>query len=333
MGKASSYTVRIHFMAADFAHRVHVVFSNHRPETLAPATALMRAFDAIVLEEPTLPGFESMLDGSMSIDAYLEQNDFQFPEFERHSCELFRALHAQGKALYQVDPYMAQLDAIHTLFASGGKPADIDPLSALGEIYAMEKRWSAALLANYEHCPIEAFDGVVAQVQQFAREDAARGRLRDKLRADAIAALAPRHHRIYVEAGSLHIYLLSALAQRLPKRPLPVYLLAPVIQRLSRRRRALSPGDQLTLLYTYRPDYRGPRADLLAARNLVHTLLAEKEELVDSADEFPHTRHEVATNALVEQLGYDESKQLYGRILGHPLPEALAIARRYLASR
>lgn len=314
---------------------ITVVFSNHRPETLAPAARLMEEFDAIALEEPELPGFAAMLDGALTIDDYLQQNDFQFPQFEHHSCELFRALHHQGKALYQIDPYMARLDAIHARFAAGDNPKDIDPDSPLGEVYAMEKRWSAALLANYEHCPIEAFDGLVTQVQHFARADAARGRLRDTLRAAAIAALAARYHRLYVEAGTLHVYLLTALAQQLPAtlRARPHYLLAPVVRALSGRRQVLGPGDRLTLLYTFRPQFRGARADLLAARNLVHTLLTEKEEVVAQTGDYPQTRHEAAINALVERLNYEESRRLYGRILGRPGAEALAITRTYLASR
>ncbi len=314
---------------------VSVVFSNHRPETLGPAARLMAEFDAIALEEPQLPGFAAMLDGTLTIDDYLHRNDFQFPAFERRSCELFRSLHHRGKALYQVDPYLTRLDALHARFAAGDKPADIAPDSPLGEVYAMEKRWSAALLANYEHCPIEAFDGLVAQVQHFARADAARGRLRDTLRAAAIAALAARHRRLYVEAGTLHVYLLTALAATLSAaaRARPRFLLAPVVRALCGRRQVLGPGDRLTLLYTYRPEFRGARADLLAARNLVHTLLAEKEEVLAEAGDYPQTRHEATINALVERLNYNESKRLYGRILGRPSAEALAIARAYSASR
>lgn len=322
-------------MTAAIHQPITVVYSNHRPETLAPAAEHMGDYDAIVLEEPEFPGFRAMLAGALSIEDYLLENDFQFPEFERRSCELFRKLSHQGKTLYQCDPYMTRLDEIHSLFAAGGKPGDIDPHSPLGIVYSMEKRWSAALLANYEHCPIEAFDGLVTQVQHFARADAARGRLRDELRAAAIARLAGRHQRLYIEAGSLHVYLLSALAKHLPptRRPRPVYLMAPLIRSLCGRRQALGPGDHLTLLYTYQPDFRGKRADLLAARNLVHTLLAEKEEFPEGAQSFPHTRHEVAINMLVAQLDYEASKHLYGRILGRPAAAALEIVENYLASR
>lgn len=312
---------------------VDVVFSNHRPETLDAAAALMQVHEAIILEEPETAGFADMLTGVTSIADYLEAADFEFPEFERRSCTLLRRLHGLGKQLYQVDPFMARLDAIHRFFEAGGSPQDIDPESEMGRVYAAERRWSAALLANYEHCPVESFAGVVALVQHFARADAARGRLRDGMRAAAIAALAPAHRSIYVEAGSLHVYLVNELARHLAPdcRIRPVYLLAPVVSRLSGRRQTLGPGDRLTLVYTYRPDYAGPRADLLAARSVVHSAIVGKEEMAAPAGEFPHTRNEVQTNAVVERLTYEEAKRLYGRIMGRPTDEAFAIARRFVA--
>jgi hypothetical protein len=43
----------------------------------------MRGRDLVVLEEPPLPGFREMLDGSYAVDRYVEENAFEFPAFTR----------------------------------------------------------------------------------------------------------------------------------------------------------------------------------------------------------------------------------------------------------
>ncbi|MGD8999591.1 MAG: hypothetical protein PVF75_04180, partial [Granulosicoccaceae bacterium] len=117
---------------------ITIGFSTHRPETLPFAAKYMQQHEAILLEEPEIPGFEHMLAGQISIDDYLRDTDFEFVEFSRLSCELFRSLYEDGKQLYQVDPYMTQLNAIRELFENGGKPDDIDPDSSQGRVYAAE---------------------------------------------------------------------------------------------------------------------------------------------------------------------------------------------------
>ncbi len=312
---------------------INVVYSPHRAETLAQAATYLQVCDAVVLEEPATPFFSEMLRGRRSIGAYLEATDFEFPEFERRTCELLQRIHREGKKIYQIDPFLELLDGIHRFFEKGGKPQALDPESEMGRVYATERRWSAALLANYEQCPLTAFDGVVSMVQQFAREDAARNRLRDRMRAKGIAALANEHRNVYVEAGGLHLFLLRELRENLPAscRIRPIYLMAPVLRRLIGKRNIFSPGERLTLHYTFRPDFRGTQADLLAARSLVHAAIVEKRELDPETAEYPHLKNEIETNALVERLGFDEAKHLYGRIMGRTTREAMSIARRFVA--
>ena len=275
--------------------RLRIVSSSHRPETLGQAAALMRECDAIILEEPNTRHFSAMLNGAMTIDAYLEENDFEFLEFERRSCRLFREFHNEGRSIYQIDPFMNLLDGIHRFFEKGGKPQALNPDSEMGRVYAIERRWSAALLANYEQCPLTAFDGVVRMVQQFAREDAARNRLRDRMRAQAIAPKALDHREVYVEAGGLHLLLLAELRARLARYAhlRPIYLMAPVAQRLAGKRQIFSPGERLTLHYTFRPEFSGPRADLLAAHSVVHAALIEKQEFDAIPGDYPHLRNEI----------------------------------------
>jgi hypothetical protein len=314
---------------------ITIGFSTHRPETLAFAARHMQQHDAILLEEAATPAFVEMLQGQVSINDYLRDTDFEFIEFSRLSCELFRTLYQDGKHLLQVDPYMTYLNEIHDLFGNGGKPHDIDPDSSQGHVYAAERRWTTSLLAYYEGCLTEPFDEVVGMVKHFAREDAARGRLRDRMRAAAITDIVPAFSTAYIEAGTLHLPLLNQLVAMLPSgyRVRPVFVMAPVVRQLCDRRQTLGPGDKLTLHYSYRPDYAASRADLLAARSLIHSKIQAKEEMLGTAGEFPHTHDEVETISLVERLSYADCKALYAQVKHATTQEALALVRHYLGKQ
>lgn len=311
---------------------ITIGFSTHRPETLPFAAEQMQSHEAILLEEPETQGFEQMLKGNLSIENYLLDTDFEYPEFSRRSCELFQTLYQNGKQLFQVDPFITQLNAIHDLFASGGKPHEIEADTPRGIVYNAERDYSAALLAYYEKCLTAPFDEVVRLVKRFAREDARRGRLRDQMRAEAINALIPPYKSVYVEAGLLHLSLLNRLRERLSAeyRIRPAYLMAPVVRQLTTGRQALGPGDKLTLLYTYRPDYALPRADRLAAQSLIYTKIIIKEEMVLPANTYPHTHNEVESSALVQKLTYSDCENLYALIKNRTTKEAMEIVRVYI---
>jgi hypothetical protein len=310
---------------------ITIGFSTHRPETLPFAAEQMQRHEAILLEEPTTAGFEQMLKGSLAIKNYLLETDFEYPEFSRRACELFQNLYQNGKHLFQVDPFITELNAIHDFFAAGGKPHEIDSDSSRGIVYNAERDYSAALLTYYEKCLTAPFDEVVSLVKCFAREDARRGRLRDQMRAKAIITLIPLYPSVYVEAGLLHLSLLNQLRESLPAayRIRPAYLMAPVVRQFNTRRQALGPGDKLTLLYTYRPDYAQPRADRLAAQSLIYTKIIIKEEMVGPANTFPHTRNEIASAALVQQLTYRACEKLYARIKNSTTQEAMKVVRAH----
>lgn len=313
---------------------ISIGFSTHRPETLQFAAAQMQTHEAILLEEPETPDFEQMLTGKLSIKNYLLEKDFEYPEFSRRSCQLFRTLYQNGKQLFQVEPFIAHLNAIHDFFAAGGKPHEIEPGTPMGIVYDAERDYSAALVAYYERCLTAPFDEVVRLVQHFAREDAKRGRLRDQMRAEMITALIPPYQSVYVEAGLLHLSLLNQLTERLATgyRIRPIFLMAPIVRRLAARRQALGPGDKLTLIYTYRPDYALPRADLLAAQNLIYTKIIIKDEIVGQANTFPHTHNEVESSALVQKLTYSDCEKLYARIKNRTTKEAKEIVQVYIDS-
>lgn len=315
--------------------RITVGYSSHRPETVPLAAPVMARHEAIVLEEPASPEFGSMLRGELGIDEYLLRSDFEFPAFTHQSCLLYRRLKQQGRQLFQCDPYMERLNAIRAIFDAGGKPADIDRHAELSPVYDCERRWTAALIDYYEHCLRAPFAVVVERLKRFAREDAARNRLRDVLRAQAIRELAPPYAMLYIEAGSLHLYLFNRLRVLLGGQYaiVPCYLTAPVARRLGGRRHALGPGDRLTLHYTYRPGFSGERAERLAAQSLIHSKIQLKEEIAGRGSDFPHTHDEVESAALVDALSYADCNRLYDRIKGQGTDEARASIKTYLEHR
>lgn len=317
---------------------VSVAFSIHRPEVVPLAAQAMREHEVIVLEEPETPGFRDMLAGRLSIDDYLMGTDFEFPAFSRLMCGLVRDLHAEGRSIVQIDPYMEVLGAIHQRFADGQTPEDLPDNGLERAVYRAEHAWSGALLDFYAKSARGGFRQVVDAVKFFGKADAARGRLRDDLRAQAIAALAesrPESTSICVEAGSIHVSLLNALRRRLPGhcRLRPLYLLEPVIRKLEDRRRHLGPGDVLTITYVYNPDYDGARADLQAARSLVRIKILRKDEMAEDPAGFPHTRDEVEASRLVRSLDFKECERAYQAVRGMPTAEARLWVTDYVAKK
>lgn len=306
-------------------------FSPHRAESLRFAAELMSHHQTIILEEPRDPYFIKMLHEELSIDDYLLEVDFEFPRFAHRSCEMLRCFHAQGKEILQVEPFLERLQEIHDFFSQGGRPDGIDEESPRYPVYQIERRWTGELLHYYETSAGRRFDEIVSAVQAFARADAARGNLRDELRSERIAEVVESGGSAYVEAGELHVPLLRYLREQLPGSTdlRPVYLMEPAIREMTGKRHAMGPGDLLTLLYSFRPNYQGERADLLAARNLIHVKIIAKEEIIEDGDRFPHTRDQIDSNSLVEGLSYRSCQRLFAQIRFCKTEEARQIVREY----
>lgn len=292
---------------------ITLAFSIHRPEILPLAAELMAAHDAIFLEEPPTRGFAAMLRGEVPVADYLLESETEYPEFGRRTCDLLQALSRRGKPIFQVEPFLEALVGIHDFFADGGRPLELSPGSVAARVYAAEKATTAALLAYYRTVMTGSFEATLAAVKAFATVDAARFRLRDDLRADALISRMAGHERVYVEAGEIHHGLWGALHTRLAGRGrLRVhYLSAPVVRRLTGRGRLAGPGDCLTLLYLYHPHSRDSRLDLLAARSLIYNKLLTKDEMPADPGEFPHTRDEVATIQVVQRLSLGDCQKLF----------------------
>jgi hypothetical protein len=312
---------------------ITIGFSSHHAEVLPYARLEMEQHQIIVLEEAPLPDFLDMLDGRLSIKEYMMALDSGFPGFERLMCALLRELHSKGRQIVQVEPYLETLLQIHELLSRGKTPKDVVKDPRLERVYKAEKCATKALLDYYARCLNAPFDEVIKAVQAFARADADRLMMRERLRAQAIKPLTSHGVDIYVEAGYIHYPLYHYLKKALGRtqRIRVVYLLEPVIRRLKGRRRNMGPGDILTLHYALHGGMPVDLANLLAARGLIYIKLLQKDELLPVDSDAPHSEDEVRVNRVVDSLNLEDCRVLFDQIRLAKRERALKVVQTYLA--
>ena len=311
---------------------ITIGFSSHHAEVLPYARLQMEQNQIIVLEEPPASSFLDMLNGRVSIDDYMMGLDSEFPGFERRMCTLLRELHSKGRQIIQVEPYLESLLQIHELLSDGKTPDDIVKDPRLESVYRAEKRATGALLDYYTQSLRAPFDKVLKAVQAFARADAGRLIMRERLRAKAITPLTSYAVDIYVEAGYIHYCLYHYLKKALGRseKIRVVYLLEPVVRRLKGKRRNMGPGDVLTLRYAIHGAVAKDVANLLAARSLIYIKLLQKDELLPGDSDAPHSEDEVSVNRIVDSLGLEDCQVLFGQIRLAKREQAIRVVEEYL---
>lgn len=314
---------------------ITIGYSTHRVESLLFAADLMSSHDIIVLEDPPTPDFENMLNSRISIEEYLPNTDTEYPEFVRQLCYLIRVQYQKGKIIYQVEPFIDILLKIHEFFADGGSPDQIVPGTVMFDVYQAERLATGRLLAFYETSVNGSFEKNVEAVKDFAKADALRFQLRDKLRAKAIEKLVVGHSSIYVEAGEIHVALFRELRKRLGSNILikPRFLMEPVYKQLSGKRHIFGPGDILTLRYIFHPQLKSPIMDTLASRSLIYSKILEKDEIINNLGPYPHTHNELETIEKVNKLTLDDCKRLYFEIRRVSSSTARKIVNRYILQK
>jgi hypothetical protein len=295
---------------------VTVGLGSHHAEALPFLREQMERHETIVLKEPSVPDFQTMLNDHLSVDEYLLQIDSEFPQFDRLMCGLLKEFHGMGRCILQVEPYLETLIEIHELFAAGKLPLDVMNSVKHKRVYEVERNATGALISYYTSSVRDTFPKVVKAVKTFARPDARRLLLRDQLRAHAIASMAGPGNSIFVEAGYIHYPLYQHLRRQMGSswKIHLVFLLEPVIRKLKGKRRNLGPGDLLTLLYSYHRHPSRSLTDLLAARSLIYIKLLNKEELLPGATLAPHAENEIRVNNMVDQLSFEDCEKLFKSI-------------------
>lgn len=311
---------------------VTIGFSSHRLEVLEPVQEEMSRHEAIVLEEPSEVDFPKFLEGNLSVTEYLADKDVEFPDFSIRELELVKGLHGQKKAIFQVEPYQERLIQIHELLAAGHTRAEVENRPEYKEIYAAESEATRTLLDFYSAAHTAPFPRVVETVMQFARADAGRFRLRDDLRAAALAPLALKYPSLYVEAGYIHLYLLKALSRLLSGRVRlkPKFVLASRSLPMIGRPRPLGPGDFLTLIHIFTSPLSPEKENLLAAQSLIYIQLLQKRELAPGVDPAPHLTDETKAYRLTRDLSFEDCALLYPQVRKASPEKAVAAVTGYL---
>jgi hypothetical protein len=301
-------------------------FTSHRIESLRFARRLMENHDVIIIEEAPTPGFVNMLEKKTSINEYIREGNMEFPEFSRRYYKVLRIFYQKGKEILQIEPYMERLMQIYEMFSDGKEPSDVINIPVMKEVYEAERNATAALLNFYESFLKDSFLNVVEAVKRFARVDAERFRLRDRMRARAIAKVLPDDKKIYVEAGAIHIYLVKVLRQ-IPGRRYRIkaeFLLEPVIKKLTGKKQVLVPGDLLTIHYILHKKANEEYETLQAARSLIYIKLLKKDEMVPSrAGQAPHVEDEIKVNELVSKLTIAQCEEMYWKMRAQGCEKAL----------
>ena len=306
----------------------------HRPEMVPFLADWMKRHDAVVLEEPPDESFEQMLQGKIAVDDYIQQLDVEYPAFSRDMCCQLRRLRAEGKNILQVEPFLEILIGIHEFFAEGHRPDELDSESAQYPVYLAERNATGALLAYYQIVMSGSFEASIEAIKQFARLDAARFRLRDSLRAQALAPLIKEYPSVFIEAGVIHYPLWRLLRRRVPPyhRVQLIFIADAALHTLGKKGHLFGPGDLLTLMYIFHPTVAQPKREaLLAARSLIYSKLVAKEELTENLNSLPHLRDELACIQVARRLSTDDCRRLFPLVCGATSSDARQIVAEYLA--
>jgi hypothetical protein len=270
------------------------------------------------------------------VDDYLNLLDVEYPAFSRKMCYLLRELAARGKRIVQVEPFLEILLGIHEFFAQGHRPQELDKNAIHYPVYLAEHHATRTLLAYYQTVMTESFEKALEAVEQFARADARRFRLRDSLRAHAMAPLFRQYPSVYIEAGVIHLSLWRLLRRQIlpPDRLQLIFLADGALKRLGIKGHIYGPGDQLTLLYIFHPNHiTTRRTKMLAARSIIYSKIIEKEELTDALESYPHLRDELACIRATGQLSLDDCRRLFPLVRSANSSAARQIFTEYSALR
>jgi hypothetical protein len=260
--------------------------------------------------------------------------DVEYPEFSRRMCYQLRKLHREGKVIVQVERFLEVLLGIHAFFAAGHRPEELPKSSIQYPVYLAERNATGALLSYYQTALRGSFEATVAAVIHFARMDAARFRLRDSLRAQALASLVGEYPSSYIEAGLIHYQLWHLLRQRLPRmiRVRAVFLSDFALKAGGEDRRLYGPGDQLTLQFIFHPAGKETAQHrLLAARSIIYSKIIAKEEIMGGVGTFPHLQDERVCIRLTKELSLQDCRELFPLIRQARTSGARQIVADYLA--
>lgn len=290
---------------------IKVVFLAHRVEFLELLREEADKYGVLVLEEPNDFLLEKFLNGSISLEEYVSNSDTSFPQYTLHQARLLKNLHNQGLKILQIEPYLEIIERIHVSIKVG-KFSEYTRNPEVKNVLEVEREAVGKLIEYQEELMKGEFDRIVDKVVEFARKDSERFKLRDYMRASAIAELG-EDDKVIVEAGYLHI-LLPIFLQRLNVRVETVNLLEKACRLLNLELNE-NPGDTLTKAYMLNIELNGYER-LMAAQSLVYvSMISKDEKLPTKENPFPHLLEEINLARKVKKMSYEECKKEFFRIL------------------
>ncbi len=300
---------------------VLIAFSAHRLEAIPFYQKAFNQADIIILEDAPHPLFPSLLLDQITPEFYVKSLDTDFPLFLTKQYQLLQKVYKLKKKVTQIDPYVEKLLQMYQFLEEGKTPQEIRENPSFKEVYACEHEASGKLLEFYQAAMENDFEKAIQTVCAFAKADAQRISLRDKLRAQAIAHyLREKNGQVFIEAGYIHLFLAKYLQRLMPQglRVRTTFLLARPACEISKKilgktlPHPFVPGDLLTFWYLAQRAPSSGKKRLWAARTLIYNKLLVTEELKPTENvPFPHLVEEFKIKALLSQLSYEDCAKLY----------------------
>jgi len=276
-----------------------------------------------------------MLSNKIPLEEYIGNLETTFPKFLKSQCQLLKRAYQNGKQIIQIDPYIEKLIQIYQLVEKGKTAKEIRQLPEFKQVYEAEHEATGRLL-DYYQAVMGSFEKAVEAVKAFARADAKRIALRDRMRAKAIFHfLKEQQGRAFVEAGYIHILLSHFLKNFKPWEIKTSFLLSSVAISLAKKilGRPLPypfmPGDMLTFWYMGKKKVSPQKENLFAARVLIYNKLISAEELEPTPEmPYPHLKQEFLIKAILKKLSYKDCARLYEIIRFLPQEKAWQLVKK-----
>ncbi len=290
-----------------------ILFTSHRVEMLSHFEEVAKDYEVIVIEEPKDERFLDMLEGRISIDSYVRSVDTSFPVYSKHQCEILRKLHSAGKRILQIDPYLEIIERIRDA-VERNEFEEVVRDEKVELVRNTEREVNLAWLDYQEAFLRRDFDELVDATVRFTKADAERFKVRDRMRAEAIAKEV-EGDRVLVEAGQIHV-LLPKYLEEMGFEVSTLNLPETVAKELGIELYS-NPGNELTKMFMLGEDVDEETARLMAARGIIYVSLIPKEEMLPSKDNpYPHLLKENKIAKAVSKLSYESCRKLFHRIWG-----------------
>jgi hypothetical protein len=292
------------------------LFGSHKPSYLEKLKELTerKPPNFIILEEEKDEHFPKMLKGEITVPQYMrniENSGRLYPntEFSRRKYELLKELSREGVKVEQFEPKLDEATSIK------------------------EKEASTTILFMESFARARNFEDAVSCGIIFAKRYGDVIKVKDESRASGIAEKIKSGEwrgDILIEAGSVHTNVKNILIEGFKGNKeisiTSLYAQSKYVEEVFGKgtQEIYDPSHELRRAYAYGKKPDEERERLLAARFVVHHQM-DKEGAPD--------RVEYEATRMINQLSYEECKQLFNKINQMNSEEAFKVVEDYLKGR